>query len=117
MKKISMSEGIAYEAKGHFDMRAMKLHSNTISNCENFSMGVSVFLPGGGTEYIEPPVEAIYFMLEGEMTVFDKDGEEFCTLQKNDSIHFAVKEGRSILNKTNTPATMLVVTSTLPVSN
>ena len=48
------------------------------------------------------------------MTVSDKDGNEICVLKKHDSMHFAAGEGKSILNKTNETATMLVIASMLP---
>ena len=46
----------------------------------------------------------------------DKDGNEICTLKKHDSMHFDAGEGKSILNKTNYPATMLVIASMLPAN-
>ncbi|HIZ07262.1 MAG TPA: cupin domain-containing protein [Candidatus Eubacterium avistercoris] len=116
MRKVEVKEAVAYNAPGHFDMRAIRLHSKEESGCENFTLGMSHFLPGGGTEYVEPPVELIYFILEGEMTVSDKDGNEICTLKKHDSMHFDAGEGKSILNKTNYPATMLVIASMLPAN-
>ena len=115
MRKVTVSEAKAYNAPGHFDMRAIRLHSKEESDCVNFTLGMSHFLPGGGTDYVEPPVEFIYFILEGEMTVSDKEGKEICTLKKHESMHFAAGEGKSILNKTNYPATMLVIASMLPV--
>ena len=114
MKKVEVNEAFAYNAPGHFDMRAIRLQSAEETQCENFTLGMSHFLPGGGTEYVEPPVELIYFILDGEMTVSDKEGKEICTLKKYDSMHFAAGEGKSILNKTNLPATMLVIASMLP---
>lgn len=112
MKKVSINEGIAYEAKGHFDMRAIKLQSKPLTGCDHLSLGISEFLPGGGTEYLEPPVELIYFMLEGELTIYDKDKQELCTIKKDDSLHFAKGEGRIVLNNTNYPASMLVIACT-----
>ena len=114
MRKVQPNEAAAYNAPGHFDMRAIRLHSKEESGCENFTLGLSHFLPGGGTEYVKPPVELIYFILEGEMTVSDQDGKEICTLRKYDSMHFDAGEGKSILNKTNYPASMLVIASMLP---
>ena len=97
-EKVEVKEAVAYNAPGHFDMRAIRLHSKEESGCENFTLGMSHFLPGGGTEYVEPPVELIYFILEGEMTVSDKDGNEICTLKKHDSMHFDDR-GRKIYLK------------------
>ena len=72
-----------------------------------YHLGLSHFLPGGGTEYVETGVELIYFILEGEMTVRTKD--ETIVLKKYDSIHFNVGDGKEIRNETNLPASMLVI--------
>ena len=45
-------------------------------------------------------------MLDGEVTVKTEEGEVI--LKKWDSIYLAPDEARSILNHTNSPATMLV---------
>ena len=47
MKKVEVNEAFAYNAPGHFDMRAIRLHSAEESQCENFTLGMSHFLPGG----------------------------------------------------------------------
>ena len=116
MNKVVVNQSLAYNAPGHFDMRAIRLHG-TDNGCQAFSLGMSHFLPGGGTEYVEPPVELIYFILDGEMTILDKDGGEITVLKKYDSMHFAEGEGKQILNKQNYPATMLVIASPLPQKN
>ena len=56
-EKSRSKRGSSYNAPGHFDMRAIRLHSVEESGCENFTLGMSHFLPGGGTEYVEPPVD------------------------------------------------------------
>ena len=113
MNKVEVNKSEAYNAPGHFDMRAIRLHGPA-NGCEAFSLGMSHFLPGGGTDYVEPPVELVYFILEGELTVMDKDGNTIEVLKKYDSMHFAAGEGKAILNKTNYVTTMLVLASPLP---
>ena len=66
-------------------------------------MSISHFLPGGGCEYVATPIEKVYFVLEGEVTVKTEEGE--IILKKYDSIYLAPDEARSILNHTNSPAT------------
>ena len=67
------------------------------------------FLPNGGAEYAyeDSPTEKVYVVLEGEVTI--KTKTEDYILKKYDSIFLAPNEGRSIINETNMPATMLVV--------
>lgn len=109
MKKIEIKNAKPYKAPGHFDMTAIRLHGKEESGAQKFWMGLSHFLPGGGAQwaYEDSPLEKIYFVLEGEITVQGKN-EEF-VLRKGDSIYIAPFEGRSIVNNTNYPASMLVV--------
>ena len=77
-----------------------------------FWMGMSHFLPGGGAEwaYEDNPLEKVYFVLDGEVTVKSKT-EEF-VLRKYDALYLGPNEGRELKNYTNLPATMLVVINT-----
>lgn len=108
MIKRIVSECSPYEAPKHFKMTAIRLHGKDESQSEKFWMGMSHFLPGGGAEYDESPTEKIYFVLEGEMTVYDKDQNK-TVIGKNESIHIGANEGRTLINETNMPASMLVV--------
>lgn len=57
--------------------------------------------------YEDNPLEKVYFVLEGELTVKSKT-EEF-VLRKGDSLFLGPNEGRELLNAANMPASMLVV--------
>jgi quercetin dioxygenase-like cupin family protein len=108
MKKIEIKDVKPYAAAGHFNMTAMRLSGKEETGAQKFWMGLSHFLPGGGAEMSGTPTEKVYFVLEGEVTVTTPDGSEF-TLRKNDSIFIGPGEQRAIINKTNMPASMLVV--------
>jgi quercetin dioxygenase-like cupin family protein len=108
MKKVEIKDVKTYEAAGHFGMTAMRLHGKEETGAQKFWMGLSHFLPGGGAEMGATPTEKIYFVLEGEVTVTTPDNKEI-TLRKNDSIFIGPGEQRAIINKTNMPASMLVV--------
>jgi glyoxylate utilization-related uncharacterized protein len=109
MKKIELKDVVTYAAPGHFGMTAMRLHGKEESGAKKFWMGLSHFLPGGGAEwaYENNPLEKIYFVLEGEITVKSKT-EEYI-LRKWDSLFIGPNEGRKLINNTNKPASMLVV--------
>lgn len=107
MKITNLKDAFEYPTTGHFDMKALRLHNNETSCCQAFSLGMSHFLPGGGTDYVETGVELIYFILEGEMTVRTKT--DTFVLKKNDSAYFAIGDGKEIRNETNLPASMLVI--------
>ena len=110
MKKMSINDLETYEAPGHFGMTAMRMHGREETGAEKFWVGISTFLPGGGAEYAyeDNPLEKFYFVLQGEMTVRDREGNEY-VVYENEGISFAPNEGRCLDNLSNHPAVMLVV--------
>jgi quercetin dioxygenase-like cupin family protein len=107
MKKVSLAQVKPYEAAGHFKMVALRLSGKEETGAQKFWVGMSHFLPGGGAEFGATPAEKYYFVLDGEITV--KTEKEEITLGPRDSVYIGPNEGRSILNKTNKPVSMLVV--------
>ena len=96
-----------YEAKGHFDMKGFRMQGFDASDTENFWVGLSYFLPGGGTTHSATPIEKVYVGIEGELTVITDDRED--NLRPMDSCYLAPNEGRAIINRTNKIATILVI--------
>lgn len=111
MKKIELKDVKPYVAPMHFNMKSMKLHGTEESGSTKFWMGMSYFLPGGGADwaYEDSPTEKVYYLLDGEMVVTSKDGE--IVLKKGDSLFIGPNEGRSMLNRSDEIATVLVVIS------
>ena len=109
MKKIQLKDVKPYEAPGHFAMTAMRLHGKEETGATKFWVGLSHFLPGGGAEFGAPPGEKVYFVLDGEVTI--KTADEEIVLRRNDLIYIEPEEGREIINRTNYPASMLVIYS------
>lgn len=107
MKKVELKDVKPYQAPKHFNMTALKLHGKEETGASKFWMGLSHFLPGGGAELDASPVEKIYFVLDGEVTVKSK-GEKI-VLKEFDSIFIGADEEREIINESNKPASMLVV--------
>ena len=107
MKKVELKDVKPYDAAGHFLMTAMRLHGQEESGAPKYWMGLSHFHPGGGAEMGATPTEKIYFVLDGEVTI--KTPKEEITLKPWDSIFIGPDEQRAIINKTNKPASMLVV--------
>lgn len=110
MIKRSLNDLESYDAAGHFGMTAMRIHGKEETGAEKFWVGLSTFLPGGGAEYAyeDNPLEKVYYVLEGEMTVRDKNGEVY-VIHKDESISFPPNEGRYLINESNLPARMLVI--------
>ena len=106
MEVTRLKDARPYEAPKHFDMRGLRLQGYDASGARSFWVGLSNFLPGGGAEMDATPLEKVYVVVEGEVTVSTDQGD--VTLGKYDSCRLAPGEARSIVNKTNLPALMLV---------
>ena len=107
MEKVELKDVKPYVTSRHFDMISLKLHDKESSGDAKFWMGMSHFLPSGGAKYGEVPMELVYFVLEGEITVKTKN--ESFVLKKWDSIHIMPGDERKVINETNKPAIMLVI--------
>lgn len=107
MQVTRLEDARPYEAPKHFDMRGLRLQGWDASGAQGFWVGLSHFLPGGGTERDATPLEKVYVVVDGEVTVVTDEGE--ATLGPYDSCWLAPNESRSIENRTNRPASMLVV--------
>lgn len=108
MQVTRFKDAQPYEAPKHFDMRGLRLQGWDVSSCENFWVGYSQFLPGGGAEMDISPLEKVYVVQSGEMTVVLESGEE-TVLGANDSCYLAPNEAREIINRSNQTASMLVI--------
>lgn len=106
-KVTKKTEAVQYHPGGHYDMYATELHLPTDVDGQ-IKLGHSHFLPGGGAEMGKAPVELIYFVLEGEMTVTTDDGV-VTVLGAGDSIHFSPEQGRESKNNGIVTAQMLVI--------
>ena len=69
-------------------------------------MGITHFQPGGGCDYGANPLESIYYILSGEMTLKTEDGET--VLKAGDSYHCAGGVSKSVTNTGSTVTQMLV---------
>ena len=59
-------------------------------------MGITYFVPGGGCDYGGNPLESIYYILTGEMTLKTEDGET--VLHAGDAFHCAGGVAKSVTN-------------------
>ncbi len=106
-KVTRANEAYTYNPPLHYDVRCTRLHDPQDVNDGRLTMGLSHFLPAGGCERSSNPLEAIYYIKEGEMTV-DIDNQKI-TLKAGDSIHFGPNTERSIENTGIVACQMLVV--------
>ncbi len=69
-------------------------------------MGITYFIPGGGCDYGANPLESIYYILDGEMTLKTEDGET--VLEAGDCFHCVGGCPKSVTNTGTTVCRMLV---------
>jgi quercetin dioxygenase-like cupin family protein len=108
MQITRFADARRYDAPKHFDMRSLRLQGFDVSASKFAWVGLSHFLPQGGAEMDAGPLEKIYVVLAGEVTIELGDGTQHI-LKALDSCHIPGGEARSISNRGNDIATMLVV--------
>lgn len=96
-----------YEAPNHYGMVGLRLQGFEAGGPKNFWTGLSHILPGGGAGPDATPLEKVYVVLEGEVTV-RAAGQEV-VLKPLDSITIAPNEVREVKNLSNAMAKMLVI--------
>lgn len=96
-----------YEAPGHHGMGMLRLQGQEAGPSSRMWIGTSHYLPGGHTDLVPSPSEKIYIVLDGEVVV--DNGTEEQTLGRWDSCRFAPGEARRLTNRTNRPATTMLV--------
>jgi len=96
-----------YDAPNHFGVVGLRLQGFEEGGPTNQWVGLSQFLPGGGAGPDSTPIEKVYVILEGEMTVII-EGEE-TVLRAFDSCTIPAGEIRKIENRSNHVCKMMVV--------
>lgn len=107
MLTVRFADAKPYEAPNHRDVRSLRLQGFAEAGPSNQWVGLSHFLPGGGAGPDSSPIEKLYVILEGELTVMI-DGAE-TVLRRLDSCTIPAGEVREIVNRRNDVCTMLVV--------
>jgi hypothetical protein len=117
MHVTRFDEAPAYEAPNHFDMRCLRLQGKEAGPSTQMWMGMSQILPGGHTTLDGSPIEKLYLVLEGQLTlVGETDGQppQEQVLGPYDSCRFAPGEKRQLLNRTNRPVLVALVMANAP---
>jgi len=105
--KVTLDDVTPYDAPGHFKMVANSFIGGKAGNAENLQIGYSVFEPGGGAEQSTRPVEMVYLVIEGTLTITTLDGD--ITLNQFDAIYRPVGSSAGIINNSSEPVKMLVI--------
>lgn len=107
MKVKRFADARPYEAPNHNDVRGLRLQGFEADGPEKFWVGLSHFLPGGGAGPDASPLEKVYVVLAGEISV--TVGDSTVKLGVNDSCCIPGHEMREVRNDGNAVASMLVV--------
>jgi mannose-6-phosphate isomerase-like protein (cupin superfamily) len=114
MQTTILNQAKTYQAPNHDGMTCFRLQGKEVGPSEKMWMGMSVIEPGGQTGLDGSPSEKIYFVVEGELSVFCEtpDGKSSETkLYANDSCIFLAGEKRQLKNLSNAVVKVLLVMS------
>lgn len=111
-KGVEGSTVYAYSAAGHYECVPTRLHDVDGGGANDIEggkiiMGITYFVPGGSTDFAANPLESIYYILTGEMTLKTEDGET--VLHAGDSFHCVGGVNKSVRNTGTEVCQMLVV--------
>jgi quercetin dioxygenase-like cupin family protein len=106
MNIVRFEEAPPYEAPGHAGMEMVRLQGREAGPSDTLWLGVSTLAPGGGTTLDASPIEKMYVVLDGAVTI--SNGEEEAVLQPRDSCRIAPNEKRALKNDTDRTATILL---------
>jgi quercetin dioxygenase-like cupin family protein len=88
-------------------IHSMYLQHRSLGADAPFWVGVSYYLPGAKAQMSAAPLERIYVVLDGQLTVEFED--ETVTLNPLDSVYIGPNEQREARNDTHKVVTILVV--------
>jgi uncharacterized cupin superfamily protein len=97
----------AYTAALHHAVSTLRLQGHEAGPTERFWVGLSYYLPGGSADRAPAREETVYFVLDGELAVSAAGRTD--VLGPHDSIHLPKGTERAVENRTNRPATLLVI--------
>ena len=95
-----------YQAPNHFDCTALRLAGFTPDGPRNFWIGLSHFLPGGRAGPDASPLEKVYVVLAGNLTVRAEGREEVAGAM--DTVYIPGGQEREIVNRGNDVCTIIV---------
>ncbi len=109
-----LTQGMRYDAPNHFDVRALRLQGLDVGGPQSLWVGLSYFLPEGGAGPDSGPLEKVYVVLSGKLTL-RAEGKEF-VLGPMDSVCIPPNVVREIRNESKEVVSMLVVMPAPPKS-
>lgn len=107
MIKVKKGEGMPYEAPQHRGVYGvLKL---TKKQTKGAAVNYSYFLPNGVAEMSSAPVNRIYMVIKGSITVTGKKGSAAHAVERGDLLYIAAGEEREITVNKGQAAEVLVL--------
>ncbi len=107
MRITHLADATPYDPPGHRGVGPVRLQGGEETSTEGVMVALSHFLPGGAAEMAPLATEMVYVVVAGELVVISEGTEE--ALGVFDSVHFTAGTVRSVVNRTQLPASMLVI--------
>lgn len=114
MRVTRYSAAPSYAPPLHEGVDCKRLQGHEAGPTQRFWVGHSVYHPGGRASESATMEETIYTVLEGQVVVVS-EGQE-ATLHPLDSVHFAKGVVRSVENRSDRDASILVTIAVPPGS-
>lgn len=110
MRVTKIDDAEPFSPAGHEGVGPVRLQGGESAPTSEFTVALSHYLPGGAASLAPQPAETVYVVVAGEL-VMTSDGTE-AVLGPFDSVHFTPGTTRTVENRTNLPASMLVIRAT-----
>lgn len=101
-----------YFPPDHFDMRCVRLQGKEAGPSASMIMGCSIIEPGGHIPLSGSPLEKLYLVIEGEVTL--STTTETAVLRRFDSCRIAPDEAREIRNASDKVAMIVLAMPLAP---
>lgn len=109
MEVVKFADAPFYSAPDHNEVVARRLQGGEASSADFAMVGHSTFAPGAGVPMDAGSIGKVYVVTEGTITIEQADGQRH-VLNPLDSIHVPANVARAVLNDTDAPAAMIVIT-------
>ena len=110
MRINRLADAERFDPPGHTGVGPVRLQGGDASPTKDVTVVLSHYLPGGQAAMAEQPVETVYVLVSGELVMVSEDQE--ATLHPYDSVHFTPGTRRQVVNRSQLPASMLVIRPT-----
>jgi mannose-6-phosphate isomerase-like protein (cupin superfamily) len=107
MRVTRIADAEPFSPVGHDGVGPVRLQGGASTPTTDFTVALSHYLPGGSAQLAPQDAETVYVILSGELVMTSEGVEE--TLYVNDSVHYTVGTMRTVENRTNLPASILVI--------